>query len=208
MDTKDVPENVAREIRTMDSQISALQSAVIIRDGIVTKIADILLDSLKANNVDKDTAISAAAAYIGSHQFVTKKLISLGCSPGDLQSAQAAIGSITLISIMAGSKDPNLYRQMETIVGRKRVAHARTVKNSKYLDRAIVAEIVIQAMREAALEKGGHAKIQVATRALGRVNERLAAKATSLSVTARQYKTPDNLRRVHQKLLTAGKQDD
>ena len=109
---------------------------------------------------------------------------------------------------MAGAKNPNLYRQMEKIVGRKRVEHARNVRNSKYLDRTIVAEIVIQTMREVALEKGGRAKIQVATRALDRVNERLVARAMALSVTAPQYKTPDNLRRIHQKLLTARKQDD
>jgi hypothetical protein len=208
MDIKDIPESVAREIRAMDNQISALRSAGAIRDKTVDKILVMLLDSLEANNVDKDTVNSAVGAYIGSHQFLTKTLISLGCSPGDLESAQASIASLTLISIMAGSKDPNLYRQIEKIVGRKRVGHARNVRSSRYLDRTIVAEIVIQTMKEAALEKGGRAKIQVATRALGRVNESLAARAAPLSVTPPQYKTPDNLRRIHQKLLRAGKQDD
>jgi hypothetical protein len=205
MDTTDVPENLAREIRAMDKQISALRSAGAIRDTIVDKILIMLLDSLEANNVDKDTVVSAVGGYIGSHKFLTKTLISLGCSASDLESAQAAIGCLTLISIMAGSKDPNLYRQMETIIGRKRVEHARNVRSSKYLNRTIVAEIVIRTMREAALEKGGRAKIQVATRALDRVNERLAARAATLSVPPPQYKTPDNLRRIHQKLLTARK---
>ena len=208
MDIKDIPESVALEIRAMDNQIRALRSAATIRDEIVDKILVMLLDLLEANNVDRDTIVSAAGGYIGSHKFLTKTLISLGCSASDLESAQAAIGSLTLISIMAGSKDPNLYRQMEKTVGRKRVEHARNVRSSKYLDRTIVAEIVIQTMREAALEKGGRAKIQVATRALDRVNERLATRAATLGVTAPEYKSPDILRRIHQKLSTDGNQDD
>jgi hypothetical protein len=102
MDIKDIPESVALEIRAMDNQISALRSAATIRDEIVDKILVMLLDSLEANNVDKDTVVSAVGAYIGSHQFLTKTLISLGCGPDDMESAQTALESLTLISMRKG----------------------------------------------------------------------------------------------------------
>ena len=43
MDTTDIPESVAREIRAMDKQISALRSAWVIRDTTVDRILVMLL---------------------------------------------------------------------------------------------------------------------------------------------------------------------
>ena len=201
--SKSIPEAVAREIlateekfRALNSELRALNSAVLMKDLSIDDIQRLALESYDVGYLDRETTTSMGGAYLAAQKILGDMLIRLGAGPGDLEIAQAAIRVATSISIQAGSASPtqtSLLKRFLMQAGGEFASKKGIQKTISVLRGS--SHYCVFCGSIAYKGKGMQTTSQRATRVLGAVNNRLSALAADLSVTPTRYSTADSLRR-------------
>ena len=169
MDTKNVPEIVAREILAMEEKLRAINSPVEMKG---KSIDDILTLSLDAHKVDREKTLDVVGAYLAAHKILTEMLIKLRASPRDLELAQAALSVMTSIGIAVGSASPKLASELQRVVMQTRIANARAKAAARKLTRSCVDQTIIACFEDQSLPRGLKANSQRAAHVLDAVNTR------------------------------------
>jgi hypothetical protein len=195
MDTKNVPEIVAREILAMEEKLRAINSAVEMKGKSIDDILTLSLDAHKVGYLDREKTLDVVGAYLAAHKILTEMLIKLRASPRDLELAQAALSGVTLTGIAVGSASPKLASELQRVVMQTRIANARAKAAARKLTRSCVDQTIIACFEDQSLPRGLKANSQRAAHVLDAVNTRLAAQAAELDVAPTHYGSPDNLRR-------------
>ena len=172
MDTKNVPEIVAREILTMEEKLRAINSAVEMKDKSIDTILTSSLHAHKVGYFDREKTLDVVGAYLAAHKILTKMLIKLRASPRDLEAAQAALSVVTSIGIAVGSASPKLASELQRVVMQTRIADARAKAAARKLTRSCVDQTIIACFEDQSLPRGLKANSQRAAHVLDAVNTR------------------------------------
>jgi hypothetical protein len=200
--SKSIPEAVAREIlateekfRALNSELRALNSAVLMKDLSIDDIQRLALESYDVGYLDRETTTSMVGAYFAAQKTLVDMLIKLGADPVKLEIAQAAIHIATFTSIQLASASPTQASSLKRFLMQKQVANSRAKKASKKLSQSCVDQVITAFFADQSLTKGCKTTSQRAARVLDAVNNRLSALAADSSVTPTRYSTADSLRR-------------